>query len=334
VNRFGDKLRRVLGEESQPGGERHEFEVLRRHEAVAAERREQDLPPGREQVTTHGAFYVREQRTHAAERHGSLVLAEALNANAEHLAVLAADEQLANLDLSRALFLDTETTGLAGGVGTFVFLTGLGALDDDGEEFHIEQVFLRTFAEEPAALRHIAERVRRAPALVTFSGKSFDRHRLADRMDLHRIDHDLREHPHLDLCYLNRLVYGGELPDGRLQTAERGLLGVRRESDLPGALCPQVYMAWRHVGCGDIGKVFEHNRLDILSLVTLMGHLARDPVATGERALLQAHAKRSYKPAPERAAELWALLGEREQSERARRRAERLAKRRARDGGG
>src|SRR5438094_145269 len=48
------------------------------------------------------------------------------------------------------LFLDTETTGLAGGTGTYTFLVGVGRLD--GDRFIVEQYFMRDFDEEPALL--------------------------------------------------------------------------------------------------------------------------------------------------------------------------------------
>ncbi len=40
--------------------------------------------------------------------------------------MLAGRPEIARMDLADAVFLDTETTGLAGGTGTFAFLVGLG----------------------------------------------------------------------------------------------------------------------------------------------------------------------------------------------------------------
>src|SRR6185503_2498554 len=111
-------------------------------------------------------------------------------------------------------------------------LTGLGVVE--GDRFVVRQVFLRAFADEPAALDYVAETCSQASALVTFFGKSFDRHRLADRMVLHRMPAPLRQQRHLDLYWLSRRVHvtrgdRGALPDGRLKTAERSVLGVIRD---------------------------------------------------------------------------------------------------------
>src|SRR2546429_956389 len=75
-------------------------------------------------------------------------------------------------DPSRWLFLDTETTGLAGGTGTYAFLIGLGWWDAGG--FEVEQFFMRDFTEEYSLLQELAVRITERPVLVTFNGKSFD----------------------------------------------------------------------------------------------------------------------------------------------------------------
>src|SRR5438105_1043952 len=49
-------------------------------------------------------------------------------------------------DSEKWLFLDTETTGLAGGTGTYAFLIGLAWWDAGG--LQVEQFFMRDFAEE------------------------------------------------------------------------------------------------------------------------------------------------------------------------------------------
>ena len=41
------------------------------------------------------------------------------------LTTLSGDPELEDFELERALFVDTETTGLAGGTGTYAFLVGL-----------------------------------------------------------------------------------------------------------------------------------------------------------------------------------------------------------------
>ena len=53
------------------------------------------------------------------------------------------------------MFLDTETTGLAGGTGTAAFLVGIGYVE--GERFVVRQYFMRDYHEEAALLRGLAE---------------------------------------------------------------------------------------------------------------------------------------------------------------------------------
>jgi uncharacterized protein YprB with RNaseH-like and TPR domain len=279
------------------------------------------LPAGHEVRNARGAFWLCETSYPLAWRHGSWPLGALLAVEPLPLSVLAADPDLRTLDLTRAVFLDTETTGLMGGAGTLVFMIGLGLVV--GDQFVVRQVFLRAFGDEPAALEYVAEVCAEASALVTFFGKSFDRHRLADRLALHRMTAALREQRHLDLYWLHRRVHGGALPDGRLKTAEAALLGVRRQDDLPGALCPQVYLDWLRGGKGPIDRIFAHNLLDVLSLVTLTCHLARDPLTAGDARLCLAHGQRHYKESPERAADLFERAGARELMEKARRRAQR-----------
>src|SRR5712692_5133818 len=60
------------------------------------------------------------------------------------------------------LFLDTETTGLAGGTGTYAFLIGLAWWDAGG--LQVEQFFMRDFAEEHSLLHELAARVNERPA--------------------------------------------------------------------------------------------------------------------------------------------------------------------------
>ncbi len=47
-------------------------------------------------------------------------------------------------------FLDTETTGLAGGTGTCAFLVGVGRITPEG--FRVRQFFMRDFGEEASQL--------------------------------------------------------------------------------------------------------------------------------------------------------------------------------------
>ncbi len=277
---FSDKLRRRFRLDAAPGEARADAlsretsEFLRRRMLRRLPNRsEVELPTGDVCCNAAGEFYRRTLRYPLDTAHGELRLAATSLVDRVRIAALARDPSLRDFDLAQCLFLDTETTGLAGGAGTVVFLCGLGWLDT--EALCVEQVFLREFADEPGALRHVAERLAQRPLLVTFVGKSYDRHRLAARMAMHRIDSDIVRARHLDLYHLARRAWGRQLPDVRLRTVEEEMLGLHRDDDLPGAEAPAAWLDWLRDRTGPVDRVFEHNRLDVLSLVTLLGALGR-----------------------------------------------------------
>jgi uncharacterized protein len=266
---FGERLRRAFAAEREEG-QQSLRDALRRREA----RLSQDpieLPPGQIVENDRGACFVRQLRYPLDVKHGDMSLGAAWRADRERLAVLAKMPDVATLDLSKCLFLDTETTGLSGGAGTIVFMVGLGFFD--GAEFVLEQTFLRSYGDEPAALIHTASRLEQYPNLVTFVGKCFDRHRIAARMAVHRIRSRVLTSHHLDLYYMARRAWKAELPDVKLQTVERHKLGVHRDDDMPGSEAPVAFLDWIRDGSGPVDRVFEHNRLDVLTLVTLLAAL-------------------------------------------------------------
>lgn len=169
-------------------------------------------------------------------------------------------------------FMDAETTGLAGGTGTLVFLLGLARLDDDG--LVLRQYFLTGFSGEAALLESAAEFSHDAGTLVTYNGKSFDaplmaaRYRLAGTMD------PFAALPHLDLLHPTRCAFASRWEDCRLQTAERRLIGFQRVNDLPGSLVPEAWFGWVRGGATHmLPKVLEHNRWDLVSLAALLSAL-------------------------------------------------------------
>ncbi len=242
-------------------------------------------------------------------RHGGDRLEGALSASFRALAVLAGDPALAEFSAGEALFLDTETTGLAGGAGTMVFLCGTARFLEDGSLL-FRRWFLKSPGGERAFLEGILGDLSRASVLVTFSGKSFDRHRLADRLAFHGMDEAVRRMTHLDLLHSARRVYRKRLPDVRLRTLEERLLEVFRGDDLPGAECPRLYLDWLRGHAVDLEPVFRHNELDVLSLVTLLARLGRDPwEGAVPLPLLAAHAARLEKADPLKAAILYGRAG-------------------------
>lgn len=213
-------------------------------------------------------------------RHGSWSLDEVLAADRTALALLARDPAMAGIDIGRALFLDTETTGLSGGAGTWVFLIGLGTFEVGS--FVLWQGFLAEPADERALLEDVAEKIRAASMVVSFFGKSFDRHRLEDKMRMHGIAPPFEGRPHLDLYHpLRRLYRPRAAPgartvalDARLRTLEQELCAVERGEDLPGARAPAAWFDFLHERPHELEGVFRHNKDDVLSLVALAAHLS------------------------------------------------------------
>ena len=168
-----------------------------------------------------------------------------------------------------ALFVDTETTGLA---GNMIFL--LGVMRITGDDVRLTQVFARDYSEERTLLEKWTEMLARADMLVSFNGKAFDLPVLRDRLALHGQDAP-PEPGHLDLLHHSRRRWRNDLPDCRLQTLEWRICGRRRSGDIPGEEIPAVYHHFVRTGeIGDILAVFHHNALDLITLADIALALA------------------------------------------------------------
>jgi uncharacterized protein YprB with RNaseH-like and TPR domain len=218
-----------------------------------------------------GQLHVRTQRLSPNHRTGRVPIACAREASGELLALLALDPQLAGCDPGRALFLDTETTGLAGGAGTVAFLVGLGCWRDGA--LVLEQLLVRTLGEEAPVLEHLAERIAQASMLVTFNGKSFDLPLLRTRFVMARMSPP-PEPPHLDLLHVARRVHRRRISQGscRLVAIEREVLGFERQDDVESRDVSACY--WHFLRTGDgraLLGVIEHNAWDVVAMAALVG---------------------------------------------------------------
>jgi hypothetical protein len=229
----------------------------------------ESLVPGDLHDTPHGATYVIRQRHAADHEHGNSILEHWLSQSLVGAAAFTRDRRIAGIDPRRFLFLDTETTGLNGGVGTLVFLVGIGLFTDEG--FEVRQYFLRNPAEEPAMLHAIHELLEQHEALITFNGRSFDVPLLTTRYMLNRRHLDSERWPNLDLLHPARRLWRRRLESCRLSSLENAILGVYRTGDdVPGWLIPQLYHEYVRNGDGrQMQRVIYHNLMDILSMVTL-----------------------------------------------------------------
>lgn len=231
-----------------------------------------ELVPGEEIENDHGRFFLAHSGLGASAYHGCRCIQELSTMDMEAASLLANDPELAACNCVDGLYLDTETTGLAGGTGTFAFLIGIGWFE--GDSFVTQQLFARDFSEERACLTFLQDIARRKRFLVTFNGKSFDVGLLSARYIMNRLPDPLTDLPHLDLLHPSRRLLGHRLDNARLVTLERSVLGLKRTGDIPGSEIPQRYFDWLKRRDGRLMKdVFTHNRLDVISMATLMVHL-------------------------------------------------------------
>jgi uncharacterized protein len=180
-------------------------------------------------------------------------------------------------DPAKWLFLDTETTGLAGGTGTYAFLVGLAWWDAGG--LQAEQFFMRDFTEEYSLLYELASRVAERPVLVTFNGKSFDWPLLENRFAMTRSIPAPKLSAHLDLLHPARALWRLRLGSVRLVELERQVLdaprlGWHREDDVSSALIPQFYFDYLRGGPAEpLAAVVRHNQMDLRGLAALFGRI-------------------------------------------------------------
>jgi uncharacterized protein len=252
-------LRSALGKKSTR-------EDTRREQARAAR-----PLPGETTQTEDGPLHVIVRRYPLTHRHGHAAVEPARGVAGALLAQLALDESLASVDASRLVFLDTETTGLAGGTGTIPFLIGIAYYQADS--LVVEQWLLRRFGEEAPMLVALTERLASASGIVTYNGKSFDWPLIRTRYVLNK-----RRAPpilaHVDLLHCARRLVRHRVSSARLTEIERTLLGHARVDDIEGAMIPEVFMALaKHGHHPDVERVIEHNAMDLVAMPALLALL-------------------------------------------------------------
>jgi hypothetical protein len=169
-------------------------------------------------------------------------------------------------------YIDTETTGLSGGSGTYVFVAAVARPIECG--LRVAQVFLPQPGMEPAFLHALREELEPADAIGTFNGASFDLPVLRTRWVMARMSGELTDAPHIDLLTLVRALYRHRLESCTLRMVEERVLGYERDDPIPSALVPDAYFDYLRAGSLDfLEAAIEHNRLDVISLVHLHSRL-------------------------------------------------------------
>ncbi len=177
------------------------------------------------------------------------------------------DSKLGKFNPSKATVIDTETTGLAGGTGTYAFIIGAGFWQ--GEKFIIRQYMMRDFNEEPAQLTALAEDF--SGSAISFNGKCFDLPLLTNRYRIHRFEPPFDNAPHLDMLFPSRRIWKRNSPGFKLTQLEEQILGYARDGDVPSYLIPSIFFDYLQSRDETLlYPILNHNRDDVLSLYQLV----------------------------------------------------------------
>jgi hypothetical protein len=227
--------------------------------------------PGAYRQTALGEVFVAEQAFSSGYRHGEAPLLSHFPLSL--ISQWANDPRLADMPLEKMAFLDTETSGLSGGTGTYAFLVGAARFVDG--QFVLQQFFMRDPAEEPALLEGLASFLAPAQALVTFNGKAFDAPLLVTRYSIHRLPVPFKGYAHLDLLSLARRLWRDRLPSRALKYLEEHILGLKRTSEeVPGYEIPWLYFDYLRSGdARPLAGVFYHNAMDVVAMAALLAHV-------------------------------------------------------------
>jgi len=223
--------------------------------------------PFEEVETAHGRHFETAKLYERHRRHGSIGIVDL-----EHLPHDLLDPISSGLiqrvPPAKWCFLDTETTGLAGGSGTYAFLIGIGRITPQG--FRVRQFFMREFGEEASQLSAVFEHLKEFEVVITYNGRTFDQPLLETRFRMMRQRSPFSTLEHLDLLHGARRLWKLRFDSCRLVDLENQILGVERQGDLPGELIPYVYFEYlRTHEILRLVPIFHHNAIDILTLACL-----------------------------------------------------------------
>lgn len=184
------------------------------------------------------------------------------------LSLLSKGDNAVPIDPEKCLFFDLETTGLAGGAGTFAFLLGFGMIREG--RVYVDQYFLPDYGREYYLFKQLTELFARFDFLISYNGKSYDLPLLKNRFILNQMEHDFDRLKHLDLLHIVRRIWKDSLASCDLISIERHVLNRRRQNDIPGFMIPQAYFDFLRSGVvHEVKRLIEHNYYDIVSLAEL-----------------------------------------------------------------
>ncbi|HHW01965.1 MAG TPA: hypothetical protein GXX35_04020 [Thermoanaerobacterales bacterium] len=205
--------------------------------------------------------------------HAGVRLADIFEIPPDIVGLIAKDSDYNNFNFAKSVFIDTETTGLAGGSGTYAFLIGAGYFE--GKKFKLIQYFMRDYNEEPAVLHSLKELLKEFESVVSFNGKAYDIPILSTRFLINRMGNPVEKPFHLDLLTSARRLYKERMASVSLASLECNLFSLERKGDIPSYEIPSIYFRFlRDKNPYPLKPIFYHNRMDILSLVALTVKIA------------------------------------------------------------
>ena len=229
--------------------------------------------PFDEVETQHGRHYETEKLYERHRRHGSIGIADLEDLSGDLLDTIS-NGLIRGVPPAKWCFLDTETTGLAGGSGTYAFLIGVGRITPQG--FRVRQFFMREFGEEASQLSALHEHLKQFEVLITYNGRTFDQPLLETRFRMVRQRPPFAALEHLDLLFGARRLWNLRFDSCRLVDLENQILGVERHGDLPGEMIPYFYFEYlRTHEIFRLMPIFHHNAVDILTLACLTAIVPR-----------------------------------------------------------
>ena len=229
-------------------------------------------PIGSIRETGHGPVWMVETVYDEGYLHGKVELSNSIAKSA--LGYFEPSLDYEEFETTEIAVIDTETTGLAGGTGTYPFILGVGFFIEN--RFTVRQYILRDFSEEPAQLAAFTEDIKDLSTLLTYNGKSFDMPLLRTRFRINRMPIPFTGYPHIDLVHPCRRLYKYQFESFTLGMMEAMIVGFERDGDVPSHLIPYIYFDFLQNRNQELLlPILNHNRDDIVSLYLLAQETAR-----------------------------------------------------------
>jgi uncharacterized protein YprB with RNaseH-like and TPR domain len=170
---------------------------------------------------------------------------------------------------NKTLIFDIETLGFS---SVPIILIGLARIQDG--ILLIDQYLSRNIKEEPAMLTAFMNHFRESETIITFNGTRFDIPFVEDRLSYYKIEECLYNKTHHDALPLSRYAWKKKLPNCKLGTLEKHILGIEREDDVPSRSVPDFYRTYiKHKNVGPLIPIIGHNRQDLITLARIFSKL-------------------------------------------------------------